>query len=106
MDRLTHGGPHRPERGGLDPGVPQFGTSGEITGVMARGHTWNLEDQAAPIWVDPRDTAVSSGVMEGRCPSCVARATIALGRDDSMLILEHERGCPWLDGLLEKAGLR
>jgi hypothetical protein len=103
---VTHGGPRRPDRGGLDPGVPQFATSWEVTGVMLRGHTRDLDDPQEPIWVDPRDTAVSSGVMEGRCPSCVASPTIALGRDDSMLILEHERGCPWLDRLAEKAGLR
>jgi hypothetical protein len=106
MARVTHGGPHRPDRGGMDPGVPQFATSWEITGFMLRGHTSDLEDQDAPIWVDPADTAICSGVMEGRCPSCVARPTIALGRDGSILILEHEDGCPWLDELAQRASQR
>jgi hypothetical protein len=106
MARVTHGGPHRPDRGGMDPGVPQYATSWEITGFLARGHTSDLEDQDAPILVDARDTATGDGVMEGRCPSCEASPTLALGRDGSLLILEHERGCPWLDELAQRAGQR
>ncbi len=94
-----------PGRGGFDPGVPQFGTAWQVSAFLARGHTRDLDDPAEPIWVDLADIAVSDGVMEGRCTSCIARPVMARGRDGSILVLVHESGCPWLAALAQRAGV-
>ena len=98
-------GDGRPARGGLDPGALLITTEWEVSGAAARGHTWNLSNEDAPIFLEA-ELATTDGVMvmEGRCPRCLARPVISrMDRGPLLLILEHEDGCEWLTAFAAKA---
>jgi hypothetical protein len=104
--RRRHNSSHgKPRRGGFDPGVPQHLTPVSITSKeVATGHTWDFDDPGEPILV-PDDSIISRpdsslSYLEGRCPSCVAGTMVARDPERTLVILQHERGCPWMEKLL------
>jgi hypothetical protein len=102
--------PSPPRRGGRGPDVPWVLTGWRVTGLVRIGHTADFADQDAPIIIreadDVRPGADGTGYVEGRCRTCVAHPHLAVGEDQTIMILEHERGCPEMEGLLRRAGLR
>jgi hypothetical protein len=102
---VSSGGKHKqPRRGGRDPEVPTLLlTHWQVTGLVQIGHTADIEDPDAPIVVHecpviPGADGVAS--VDARCRHCVARLIIARGEDRTLLVLQHEGGCPELARLL------
>jgi hypothetical protein len=109
MSVIQGGEDEEPRRGGLDPGVPQVLTAWRVTGPVSIGHTADFHDQDAPIIVR-EGTAIMPGpdgtdYADTRCRGCVAHLHIARGEDETLLVLEHERGCPEMAALLRQAGV-
>jgi hypothetical protein len=96
--------------GGHSPAARQVLTAWQVTGPVMIGHTTSYDDPDAPILVREADIMSprpgSAGYAEGRCTDCIARPVIARGEDQTLLVLEHEPGCPWMAGLLRQAGRR
>ncbi|MDQ2874515.1 MAG: hypothetical protein M3Y33_06795 [Actinomycetota bacterium] len=92
-----------PSHGGFDPEAPQHLAEVGVTGYVAVGHTADAQDPAAPIYMNPADTAFSAGVTEGRCVGCITRPFIGRAGAGTMLLLEHQAGCPVLGRLAAKA---
>jgi hypothetical protein len=106
---VVQGGEHEePLRDGHDPGGPQMITTWRVSGPVLVGHTADFHDQDAPIIVREADAVTpgpdGTGCAEGRCPRCIAQAYVARGDDGTLLVLEHEDGCPVMAGLLRQAG--
>jgi hypothetical protein len=105
---LSNGPHNRPRRGGRDPGVPRVFTQHQIRGVLRIGHTADFADPLAPIIIreadDVRPELGGMGYADGRCSSCVTHPHLAIGEDQTIMILEHEDGCPELERLLRLAG--
>jgi hypothetical protein len=79
-------------------------TAIEVRGRLRVGHTRSLSDPAAPILVDERATAwPGAAAADLRCPSCAAAVTIARGAAETLAVIEHQRGCPELAALQDRA---
>lgn len=107
---VIQGGEHQePQRGGLDPAVPQVLTGHRITGPLRVGHTADFHDPAAPIVAPEADTMLpgpdGTGYLAGRCGSCVAHPYLALGDGQNLLVVEHQPGCETMAALLAQAGV-
>jgi hypothetical protein len=96
--------PAEPERGGMDPEAGLVLTEMPVTGRVMTGHTADLDDPAAPILI--RETDISgppaSGALyvEGKCPSCITKSAIFRSDGETLLVLQHEPGCPAFRRLL------
>jgi hypothetical protein len=89
------------------PGEPAYVVPLEITGPLYVGHTWDLDDPAAPIFTDPRATIEPGGaaLADLRCPRCTATVVFDVGAGDTIAAVEHEPGCLFLAELLALAGV-
>lgn len=96
-------GPEPPQRGGRDPDVPMVLYPVEVRGRLLVGHTRDLGDQTAPIYVDPAATVYPGQYADLRCEGCVTRADIARGYGEQMAVLEHQDGCPMFAAVLARA---
>jgi hypothetical protein len=95
-------------RGGMDPLAPQMITKWTVDGPVRVGHTACYADPGAPIVVREADTVLpgadGTGYIEGRCTACITKPVLARGDAGTILILEHEPGCPVMAGLLRETG--
>ena len=92
--------------GGYDVQAPrrQLMTPVRVSGPVKLAHTADMSDPDAPIFTDGRPVLTGpGGEVDSRCPACVARVTIARDTSQTVLILEHERGCPELARWLQLA---
>jgi hypothetical protein len=97
-----------PRRGGHDPFARQVFTRHQASGRLRIGHTADFADPGAPIIVREADDVLpgpdGTGFAEGRCRACIARPFLARGDEQTVLILQHQPGCPVLRQLLALAG--
>jgi hypothetical protein len=88
----------------MDPARLQLIFKFQATGPLRIGHTRDFGDPAEPIMVREADDVLPGpgGVSyaEGRCPDCVAHPVISRGEHQTLLVLEHEPGCPVMAALL------
>lgn len=95
-----------PERGGHDPDLPQIIYPVQVRGRPLVGHTRDLADPGAPIWIDPIDTIYPSAqAADLRCLSCVAKVNIGQFGDGTLAVIGHQTGCTWLAEMLRLSGL-
>jgi hypothetical protein len=93
-----------PEYGGRDPRARQILMPLQVRGRLRVGHTLDLRDPDAPIWVEEQPAARLSGqVADLRCPGCVSKIDIG-EMDGTLVVIEHQPGCRWLRGFLRRAG--
>ena len=94
--------PHR--GGGYDPEAPQRIATLLVSGRLRTGHTWDLADPSAPVWIDEAADVHPGGaaVADLRCPRCVTKLDIGRIGTDTVAILEHQRGCRWLRKFLAR----
>jgi hypothetical protein len=81
----------------------------QVTGPVYLAHTRSFRDQAAPVLKDPRplwpgpDGTVA---VDARCDTCRgAKAHIAVGEDETLVILQHRQGCRELARLAALTGV-
>jgi hypothetical protein len=91
--------------GGFDPEAPLVLTGMRVAGRVMIGHTASLDDPAAPVLIREADISDYPGgalYVEGRCPSCTARAAIFRDEGETLLVLEHAADCAELAALLRQ----
>jgi hypothetical protein len=81
----------------------------QVVGPVYLAHTRSFHDDSAPIFKDPRplwpgpDGTVA---LDARCERCRgAKAHIAVGEDETVVILQHRPGCRELARLAALMGV-
>jgi hypothetical protein len=96
-----------PELGGKDPRAPLAFSTLLVRGVLRIGHTFDLNDETEPIYyVAGRGIRPgTAGLTDLRCDWCVTHSTVSYSPDgDTFLIMQHKRGCRWLNGIHAEHG--
>ena len=91
-----------PEMGGRDPRAPLTFTTVAVRGMLLIGHTYDLADENARIYLEEQPPPGRVRDPDFRCTECVTKSSIAYQHGCTWVVMEHTRSCRWLREMVRR----